>query len=97
MVEGRSYTFLYCGAPMDVQPVIDFARANGLADRAALLIDDSCWKAADAIAASGMPVILDSDLIHVETDPITEEETETFVPKVFADKGIRFALRSANS
>ena len=97
MVEGRSYTFLYCGAPMDVQPAIDFARANGLADRAALLIDDSCWKAADAIAASGMPVILDSDLIHVETDPITEEETETFVPKVFADKGIRFALRSANS
>lgn len=97
MVEGRVDTFLYCGAPMDVQPAIDFAKANGLAERATLVLDDSCWKAADAIQASGMPVILDADLMHVETDPITEEETETFVPKVFADKGIPFALRSANS
>lgn len=97
MVEGREYTFLYCGAPMDVQPAIDFAKANGLAGRSALLLDDSCWKAVDAIKASGMPVILDADLVHLETDPITEEETETFVPKVFADAGVRFALRSANS
>lgn len=97
MAEGREFTFLYCGAPMDVQPAIDFAKANGLAGRAALLLDDSCWKAADAIKAAGLPVILDSDMIHVETDPVTEAETETFVPKVFADKGIPFALRSANS
>lgn len=97
MVEGRAHTFLYCGAPMDVQPAIDFAKANGLAASATLVIDSSCWKAADAIAASGLSVVLDSDLVHVETDPVTEVETETFVPGVFAEKGVPFALASANT
>ncbi|MBC8451291.1 MAG: amidohydrolase family protein [Planctomycetes bacterium] len=97
MVEGRTHTFIYCGAPMDVQPAIDFAKANGLAKGATLVLDNSCWKAADAIAAAGMSVILDSNLVHIETDPVTEVETETFVPGVFAEKGIPFALASANS
>ena len=96
MVEGRHRTFIYCGAPMDVQPAIDFATANGLLAKATLVLDDSCWKAADAIAASGMSVILDANLVHIERDPITEEETETFVPSVYAEKGIHFALTSAN-
>jgi len=97
MVEGRHDVFLYCGSPMDVQPAIDFAAANGLTARTTLVVDDSCWKAADAIAASGLSVVLDSNLVHVETDMVTEEETETFVPGVFAEKGIPFALSSANS
>lgn len=97
MVEGRAHTFIYCGAPMDVARAIDFAKANGLAAKATLVLDDSCWKAADEIAASGMPVILDSNLVHIETDPVTEKETETFVPGVFAEKGIPFALASANT
>ncbi|MDF1797693.1 MAG: amidohydrolase family protein [Planctomycetota bacterium] len=97
MVEGRHDVFLYCGAPMDVQPAIDFAAKNGLTARTTLVLDNSCWKAADAIAASGLSVVLDSNLVHVETDVVTEEETETFVPGVFAEKGIPFALSSANS
>ncbi|MFT5829765.1 MAG: hypothetical protein ACI9D0_000341, partial [Bacteroidia bacterium] len=96
MVEGRHRTFIYCGAPMDVQPAIDFATANGLMANATLVLDDSCWKAADAIKASGLSVILDSNMLHIERDPITEEETETFVPSVYAEKGIPFALTSAN-
>lgn len=97
MVEGRARTFIYCGAPMDVAPAIALAKANGLAAKATLLLDDSCWKAADAIAASGMSVILDSNLVHIEKDPVTEKEIETFVPGVFSKKGIPFALSSANS
>ncbi|MDG1498890.1 MAG: hypothetical protein P8N31_13245 [Planctomycetota bacterium] len=96
MVEGRHRTFIYCGAPMDVQPAIDFATMNGLLGTATLVVDDSCWKAADAIKASGMSVILDSNMLHIERDPVTEEETETFVPSVYAEKGIPFALTSAN-
>jgi|FLOH01.1.fsa_nt_gi imidazolonepropionase-like amidohydrolase len=97
MVEGRHRTFLYCGAPMDVQTAIDFATENGLLAKATLVLDASCWKAADAIKASGLSVVLDSNMVHIEVDPITEEETETFVPSVFAEKGIPFALSSANS
>lgn len=96
MVEGRHRTFIYCGAPMDVQPAIDFATANGLLAKATLVLDDSCWKAADAVKASGLSVVLDSNMVHIEVDPITEEETETFVPGVFSEKGIPFALSSAN-
>jgi imidazolonepropionase-like amidohydrolase len=97
MVEGRHRTFIYCGAPMDVQPAIDFARTNGLLGKTTLVLAGSCWKAADAIAEAGLSVVLDSNMVHLEVDPVTEEETETFVPGVFAEKGIPFALSSANS
>lgn len=94
LVEGKTSAFFYCGSPKDVSLAIEVAEKNGFLARTTLVLDPVCWKAADVIAERGLPVILDATLVHIETDPKTGEEIETFVPGVFAEKGVRFALRS---
>jgi adenine deaminase len=42
-------------------------------------------------------VILSSTLVHIENDPVTGDEIETFVPGVFLEKKVPFALRSQSS
>jgi imidazolonepropionase-like amidohydrolase len=96
LVEGKTPAYFYCGRPMDVRVAIEVARDNGFLGRTTLVLSSDCWKAADEIAAAGVAVILSSTLVSIERDPLTGEEIETFVPGVFADKGIDFALRSAN-
>jgi len=96
LVEGRVPVFFYCGAPADVPNALEIARANGFLARTTLVIDESCWRAADLIAEAGVPVVLDGDLVDVRRDPITGEEEETFVPGVLLEKGIRFALSSSD-
>ncbi len=97
IVEGRRDVFFYCGAPMDVQLALEIARENGFLHKTTLVLDDSCWKAADLVAEAGVPVVLDATLVHVERDPRTGKEIETFVPGVFAERGVRFALASSNA
>jgi imidazolonepropionase-like amidohydrolase len=44
-----------------------------------------------------VPVIINGSLTRMELDEETEEEEELFLPKIYADAGVRFALRSTNS
>jgi imidazolonepropionase-like amidohydrolase len=97
LVEGHQSVYMYCSSPMDVQLALDVARENGFLARTALVLHERCWKAADLIAEAGVPVILDGNQVHIERDPFTGKEVETFVPGVFAAKNIRFALSSSNS
>lgn len=97
IVEGKTAVFFHCSTPQDVRTAIDVATANGFLHRIVLVLGTSCWKAADLIAERGVPVILSSTLTHVERDPVTGEEIETFIPGVFQDKGVRFALRSSGA
>ncbi len=97
IVEGKTAVFFYCSTPGDVQTAIRTAKDNGFLNRTVLCLSSGCWKAADLIKQHNIPVILSSVLTHVERDPVTGEEKETFVPAVFQDKGVRFALRSAGT
>jgi len=97
IVEGKTAVYFHCSTPQDVRMAIDVATANGFLHRIVLVLGSSCWKAADLIAERGVPVILSSALTHIERDPVTGEEIETFVPGVFQDKGVRFALRSTGA
>lgn len=94
IVEGKTAVFFYCGTPGDVHTAIKIAKENGFLKRTVLALSTSCWKAADLIKQHNVPVILPSTLTHLERDPVTGDEIETFLPTVFQDKGIRFALRS---
>ena len=96
MIEGRLPAFMYCATPQDVHTAIGVADANGITETTILVLGASCWKAAPKIKAAGVSVVLSSALVHTERDPITGEEIETFVPKVFHDAGIPFALSSPN-
>jgi len=97
MVEGRRMVFLNCEEAMDVEHAIEFARTNGFLEKSVLVLDVRCWRAADAIAEAGLPVVLEGGLLEMRRNPRTGEEEETFVPAILADKGIRFALSSEAS
>jgi imidazolonepropionase-like amidohydrolase len=97
LVEGKMPAFIWCGRPADVHLAIEIARENGFLARTTLVIDPSCWKAADVISAAKVPVVLQNGVMHVEFDVLTGKEIETFVPKVLHDKKIPFALNSLNS
>ncbi len=97
LVEGRRAAFFYCGGAADVPNALAIARENGFLARTTLVLDASCWEAADIIAEAGIPVILQDELVEVRRDPITGEEKETFVPGVLHEKGIRFALSGLES
>jgi imidazolonepropionase-like amidohydrolase len=96
LVEGRIPAFVYCDSGTAVHLGLEIARANGFLANTVLVLDGDSWKAADVIAEAGVPVILSPNLKHVERDPLTGKEIETFVPKVFHDKKVRYALQSQN-
>lgn len=43
--------------------------------------------------SAGRPLVLDPQLLYRERDPVTGKIKETFVPKVFADARLPFALQ----
>lgn len=90
---GEMDAFTYCELASDVSRAIKLAGDNGFADRNTFVLGTDCFKATDEIKSSGRPVVLDPELLHRERDSLTGKLKETFVPKVFADKGIRFSLQ----
>ncbi len=97
LVEGKLMAFVYCDSAVTVANALGTARDNGFLANTVLVLDGDAWKAADAIAEAGVPVVLGQNQVYVERDPLTGKEIETFVPKVFFDKKVRFALQSLNS
>ena len=74
------------------------AKENGFLAQTVLMIGSSCWKVSDQIKEAGVRgVVLPLQLEHTERAPFAEEDTVTLLPEHFAEKGIPFALRSANS
>ncbi len=94
VVEGRLPVWFYCGNAVDVHAALAVAKENGFLEHTTLVLASGCFKAAEAIKAAGVSVVLDGNLVHSERDPVTNAEIETFVAKVYADHGIRFALTS---
>lgn len=98
LTRGELDAFVYCGRAGDVSRAVDLAKKNGFFERMVLVLGSDCYKAVDVVKQSGRPVVLDSDLVHRQRDPVTGDIRETFVPKVFADHGVAFSLLpSSNS
>jgi len=97
LVEGKMMAFVACDGAISVVQALDIARENGFLANTVLVLDGDAWKAADRIAEAGVPVVLAPQLLHVDRDPITGKEVETFVPGIFREKKVRFALQSLNS
>lgn len=97
VVEGKQTVFFECMEAMDIDLALSVAKDNGFLDKTILVVTASCWRGYDAIAKAGVPVILKGSLMATERDPYSGEEIEKFAPEVLAEKGIKFALTSANS
>jgi imidazolonepropionase-like amidohydrolase len=94
LVEGKLPAFFACDSAAAVPLALEIARTNGFLASTTLVIEGDAWKAADRIAEAGVPVVLGPNLMHVERDPVTGKEIETFVPSVFQKRNVRFALQS---
>ncbi|HKD99786.1 MAG TPA: amidohydrolase family protein [Planctomycetota bacterium] len=92
VARGRAPVFVACNAA-EVVHGIEIARKHGFLAKTTFVIGADAWRMADAIAATGRPVVLDSELVHRERDPISGKEVETPVAPVFAKKGVKFALQ----
>ncbi|MCB9854917.1 MAG: amidohydrolase family protein [Phycisphaerales bacterium] len=92
LTQGKVRAFVHCDKAMDVATGIRLAKEHGFFDQTVFVLGTEAFKAADALKAAGRPVVLDAQLIHVETDPLTGDEKETFVPKIIDDAGLEFAL-----
>jgi len=92
LADGRLAAYVYCGAAMDVYNAVAFAEEHGFLKRTVFVLGSECYKAVDLIKSTGRPVILEPSMIHRETDPLTGDETEVFVPLAFFEAGISFAV-----
>ncbi|TVQ61669.1 MAG: hypothetical protein EA378_07950 [Phycisphaerales bacterium] len=90
---GELGAWIYAGAAMDVAPALRVARDQGFHEQTVLVIDGDAHLAAREIADAGVRVVLPSQLFHRERDPISGELIETFVPTVFHEAGVTFALQ----
>lgn len=97
LVDGRLAAFVYCSRAMDVALAIDLAEKNGFLERSIFVLGNECHKAADLIKKAGRPVILSYQMVYTEEDPLTGEERSVFVPSVFFEKGIPFAVTTSLS
>jgi imidazolonepropionase-like amidohydrolase len=93
---GEVPVWLHCDTAADVLRGIEWLEERELLEHCVFVLGTETYKVVDAIAKTGRPVVLSENLVHVEKDPLTGEETETFVPGVFAKAGIVFALQTWN-
>ncbi len=89
---GQLGAFVYAGRAADIAAAESLAKQHGFFDQTTLVLGPRCYKAIEEIKATGRPVVLDSQLLYREENPITGKITETFIPKVYADAGVAFSL-----
>lgn len=77
---------------MDVAPAVKLAKEFGFFDRTVFVLGPETFKAISELKSAARPVILPEEMIHRETDPLTGDQTEVFVPKRFFDAGLLFAI-----
>jgi imidazolonepropionase-like amidohydrolase len=84
--------FIYCGNAMDVGLAVQSAKDQGFFERTVLVLGGECHKAVSELKEAARPVVLPGELTYRETNPLTGEVRETFVPKKIFDAGLLFAL-----
>jgi imidazolonepropionase-like amidohydrolase len=85
--------WFYCGAATDVAPAITFATEQKVLDHTVLVLGSEAYKAAAELKKAKRPIVLDPSLFHRERDELTGKLKETFVPGVFHEAGMEFALQ----
>lgn len=97
LTRGELPAFVYAERAGDVSRAVQIAKDNGFLERTTFVVGPDCYKAVSELKAADRPVVLDEELLYREKDPLTGDIRETFVPKVFADAGVRFSLQPSPS
>lgn len=84
--------FVHCNNAMDVALAVRFAKDHEFFDRTVLVTGGECCKAVEELKQAARPIVLPPQLVYRETNPLTGEVREAFVPKKFFQAGLEFAL-----
>jgi imidazolonepropionase-like amidohydrolase len=90
LIEGKLKAFVYC--PLASDAVKALALGKELGFEMVPVLGSDCYKAAGALAAAGLPVVLDPDTIVWKTNEDTETSEMKVVPKIMEDAGVKFAF-----
>jgi len=85
---------VYVPEPMDVAFALELLKEyklNGI-----LVLGRNCYKAVDQIAKSGLPVVLDSEMVFWERNERTEEEKQVVVCQKFYDAGVKMTFQAGS-
>ncbi len=86
LLRGQMSAFIYCQNAMDVVQAIRLTEQYKL--KTILVLGQDCYRAAQEIAASKLPVILGETLVFWKTDPRTGDDEKIVVPKIFHENKI---------
>ncbi len=95
--DGRLGAWIYCGAATDVAPALALIEERQWQGRAVLVMGGDAHLAVAEIAEAELPVVLGSELIFRKRDAITGDVKETFIPAVYLNAGVKFAMQPARS
>jgi imidazolonepropionase-like amidohydrolase len=93
LLRGELPAFLYCERAMDVPRAIELAAEFKL--KAILVLGHDCYRAADLVAKSGLPAVLEPTLVFWEHDDRTDQDREIVVPKIYRDAGAKVTYQTA--
>ncbi|MCB9833007.1 MAG: amidohydrolase family protein [Planctomycetes bacterium] len=93
LTQGKIGAYVWCARAMDLANAKAIAESAGFKDGMTLVTGSECFKNLAALKDLPRPVILPvGSMVHTEKDRITLEDEDSFVPKIYADKKIAFAL-----
>lgn len=97
LVLGKMKAFIHCEVPMDVNHALGLIEEFKL--QPILVLGRNCYKNADAIAASGHPIILDSNLVFWERDPRTYQDRQVSLIESFqgVEAPVAFSVARAST
>jgi hypothetical protein len=97
LVLGKMKAFIHCEVPMDVNHALSLIEEFKL--QPILVLGRGCYKNAEAIAASGYPIVLDADLVFWERDPRTNSDKQVSLIEAFqaVQAPLAFSVARASS
>jgi len=95
LLNKRLTAFVYCDRAADVPKALEIRQTHKL--NVVLVLSPDCYKAVDLVARSKLPVILDPQLVVLETNEQTNEEEMKIIPSIFHKAGVKFTFQTDTS
>lgn len=91
---GDLAAWVHVGNAMDVAPAVKLGVEHGFLNQTVFIVGSETFKAMAELKQAGRPVVLPEQLLYRERDAISGEITEFFLPSLYHEAGLTFALQS---
>ena len=92
VLKGELKVYMYCESAMDVPQALKLIRQYNL--KPILVLGPNCYKAAETVARSQYPVVLDPTLVFWETDPRTGDDKQIVLPQIYRNAKVQFCFQT---